>query len=156
MEETITPDMIHWMREAQAQALKAKEKGEVPVGAVIVYQGECIAVAGNSVITNNDPSAHAELLALRQAGKVLNNYRLNGCQLYVTLEPCAMCSGCIIHARIAHLIYGAREPKAGVAHSHIELFSQPFINHRPKVTGGVLEQENRVLLEDFFRQKRST
>jgi tRNA(adenine34) deaminase len=139
---------------ALAQARRAAEKGEVPVGAVIVKDGVVIARGYNRPIGLNDPTAHAEIIALRKAARKLGNYRLTGCELYVTVEPCAMCLGAALNARIRNLIYGADDPKAGAVHS---LLSFPIekTNHRMAVTGGVLAAEAAALLKSFFRSRRN-
>ena len=147
-------DDIGWMQQALNLARQAAEAGEVPVGAVVVRNGERIAGRYNQPITLNDPSAHAEVLALRDAAQVLQNYRLPGATLYVTLEPCIMCAGLIIHARLARVVFGAADPKAGAVHSLYDVISQPQLNHRLTWTGGVLEAECSALLRDFFRARR--
>jgi len=145
-----------FMREALAEAQAAADAGEVPIGAVAVYQSEIIARGQNRVLRNVDPTAHAEIVAMRAAAKVLNNYRLTGCELYVTLEPCAMCSGAMVHARLARLIYAAADPKAGAAGSVLEVLNHPRLNHQMAVTAGVLAEESAALLREFFRQRRAT
>ena len=144
-----------FMREALAQARAAADAGEVPIGAVAVYQSEIIARGQNRVLRDVDPTAHAEIVAMRAAAKVLNNYRLTGCELYVTLEPCAMCSGAMVHARLARLIYAAADPKAGAAGSVLEVLNHPRLNHQMAVTAGVLAEESAALLREFFRQRRA-
>ncbi|MBJ3776019.1 nucleoside deaminase [Acuticoccus mangrovi] len=139
---------------ALAEARAAAARGEVPVGAVVVRDGRVIASAGNRTITDADPTAHAELLALRRAAAALASERLTGCDLYVTLEPCAMCAGAIALARIRRLYFGALDPKAGAVESGVRLFSQPTIHHRPEVYGGFAEAEASELLADFFRRLR--
>ncbi len=148
------PGDEHWMRQALAQARQAAEAGEVPVGAVVVKDGRLIASACNAPIAGCDPTAHAEVLALREAAQVLGNYRLDGCTLYVTLEPCAMCSGAMLHARLERVVFGAPDPRPGVAGSVLDLFSQPQLNHQTQVSGGVLADECGQLLKDFFRPRR--
>ena len=143
------------MRLAIAQARAAAAAGEVPVGAVVVRQGEVIATGRNSPIGDNDPTAHAEMVALRAAAKVLGNYRLDGCTLYVTLEPCTMCSGAIFHARLDRVVFGASDTKAGMAGSRANLFDDPNLNHQTQVTRGVLVQECADLLTGFFKPKRT-
>ena len=145
-----------FMREALAEAQAAADAGEVPIGAVAVYQSEIIARGQNRVLRDVDPTAHAEIVAMRAAAKVLNNYRLTGCELYVTLEPCAMCSGAMVHARLARLIYAAADPKAGAAGSVLEVLNHPRLNHQMAVTAGVLAEESAALLREFFRQRRAT
>ncbi len=144
----------HWMRLALAQAHAAVQAGEVPVGAVVVKEGELIATGRNAPITAHDPSAHAEIVALRAAAQRLGNYRLDGCTLYVTLEPCAMCSGAMLHARLARVVFGAADPKTGAAGSVLNLFAQPALNHQTQLQGGVLAYECAALLRGFFAQRR--
>lgn len=143
-----------FMREAISLALSAECLGEVPVGAVVVRQGEIIGRGFNSPIAESDPTAHAEIAALRDAARKLNNYRLPGCELYVTLEPCAMCAGAIIHSRIARVIYGARDYKTGVHGSVVDLFAVARLNHHASVEGGVLAEECGQLLSRFFAARR--
>jgi len=147
-------DDTHWMREALAQAHAAMQAGEVPVGAVLVRGGRVIATGRNAPIAGHDPTAHAEMAALRAAARQLSNYRLDGCTLYVTLEPCAMCSGAMLHARLPRVVYGAADPKTGAAGSVVNLFAEPRLNHQTQVTGGVLAEECGALLSDFFRVRR--
>ena len=142
------------MQLALAQAALAGQAGEVPVGAVVVCQGEVIATGRNAPIEGHDPTAHAEIIALRAAAKVLGNYRLVDCTLYVTLEPCAMCSGAMLHARLKRLVFGAFDAKTGVAGSVINLFDQPQLNHQTELQGGVLADQSAKLLKDFFSQRR--
>ena len=144
----------HWMRLAIAQAHAAAQAGEVPVGAVVVRHGEVIATGRNAPVQGHDPTAHAEILALRAAAQQLGNYRLQDCTLYVTLEPCAMCSGAMLHARVARVVFGAPDLKTGVAGSVLNLFAQPQLNHHTQVQGGVLAEECAALLADFFRARR--
>lgn len=144
----------HWMRLALAQARSARDAGEVPVGAVLVRHGELIATGRNAPLAGCDPTAHAEIAALRAAGQRLRNYRLDGCTLYVTLEPCAMCAGALLHARLARVVYGAADPKTGAAGSVLDLFAQPRLNHHTRIAGGVLAGECTALLGDFFRERR--
>jgi len=143
-----------WMRVALEQARAAAAAGEVPVGAVLVRDGQVIARGRNAPIAAHDPTAHAEIVALRGAASAVGNYRLEGCTLYVTLEPCAMCSGAMLHARLARVVYGAPDPRTGAAGSVLDLFAEPRINHQTQVQGGVLAQECGALLQDFFRQRR--
>jgi tRNA(adenine34) deaminase len=143
-----------FMTEALALAGQAEAHGEVPVGAVIVSEGEVIAAAANSPIGLNDPTAHAEILALRAAGERLGNYRLPGTTLYVTLEPCPMCAAAMVHARVARLVYGAADPKTGAAGSVMQLLQDQRLNHTVEITGGVLGDEAGALLRDFFRARR--
>lgn len=144
----------HFMREALALAAKGAELGEVPVGAVLVQGGEIIGQGFNSPISRHDPSAHAEMVAIRAAAEAAQNYRLPGSTLYVTLEPCSMCAGLIVHSRVARVVYGATEPRAGVAVSRGEFFSQEFLNHRVLVEGGVLAEECGTILKAFFKARR--
>lgn len=144
----------HWMGEALALAREAALRGEVPVGAVIVRHDAIVGRGGNAPITHNDPTAHAEIAALREAGRALGNYRLPGCSLYVTLEPCAMCAGAMMHARIGRVIFGARDPKTGAAGSVIDLFAEPRLNHHAAVTAGVRADECGAVLSHFFAARR--
>lgn len=139
---------------ALEQARLGAERGEVPVGAVVVHEGRVIARASNQPVSTHDPGAHAEMLALRQAGAYLGNYRLIGCELYVTLEPCAMCAGAMQHARIARLVWGASDPKTGACGSVVDLFANPLLNHHTRTLGGVLAHESAQLLQTFFAQRR--
>ena len=143
-----------WMGEALSLARAAAQRREVPVGAIVVRDGEVIGRGGNAPIAGSDPTAHAEIAALRDAAQVLGNYRLPGCELYVTLEPCAMCAGAIFHARIARVVFGARDPKSGVCGSVLDLFAEPRLNHHATVTGGVRAQECGALLSEFFAARR--
>ena len=145
---------FHWMSRALELAREAERMGEVPVGAVLVFNNECVAEAWNQPIAAHDPSAHAEMLALRQAGQKLGNYRLNDTTLYVTLEPCAMCAGAIIHARVARVVYGATDPRAGAGGSVFQILDSGKLNHRVQITGGVLESACTAILQDFFKNKR--
>jgi tRNA(adenine34) deaminase len=143
-----------FMRQAIEQARLAALAGEVPVGAVLVRDGEVIAKAFNQPITLHDPSAHAEMLALRAAAKTEENYRLPGSTLYVTLEPCVMCSGAMLHARVDRVVYGAPDPKTGAAGSVLDVFSSKQINHQTKVEGGIMGEECGQLLRSFFKERR--
>jgi tRNA(Arg) A34 adenosine deaminase TadA len=143
-----------WMGEALALARVAGARGEVPVGAVIVKEGAVIGRGGNAPIAGTDPTAHAEIAALRDAGRALGNYRLPGCDLYVTIEPCAMCAGAILHARIARVVYGAPDPKTGACGSVVDLFAEPRLNHHATVAGGVRASECGLLLTEFFAARR--
>lgn len=145
---------IDFMRLALAQATAAAQSGEVPVGAVIVQGGKVIATGHNSPIEGHDPTAHAEIIALRAAAKALGNYRLPDCTLYVTLEPCAMCSGAMLHARLKRVVFGASDAKTGAAGSVINLFEQPQLNHQTVLLGAVLAGESAALLKTFFSQRR--
>ncbi|HEY2467392.1 MAG TPA: tRNA adenosine(34) deaminase TadA [Terracidiphilus sp.] len=142
------------MREAVAEARKAAAAGEVPIGAVMVCRGEIIARGQNSVIRASDPTAHAEIVVLRQAARTFGNYRLLGCTLYVTLEPCAMCAGALIHARVERLVYGAPDPKAGACGSVLSVINHPELNHQMLVQQGVLADPCGDLLRTFFRERR--
>ncbi|ATJ84043.1 tRNA adenosine(34) deaminase TadA [Halomonas beimenensis] len=145
-----------YMHRALEQARLAWEAGEVPVGAVVVDpRGEIVGAGYNAPVAGHDPSAHAEIRALRDAGARLANYRLAGCTLYVTLEPCMMCTGAIIHARLARVVYGAAEPRTGMVESRANLFAQPWHNHRVRVEGGVLAGRVAKLLKAFFADRRS-
>jgi tRNA(adenine34) deaminase len=147
-------DDERWMREALALAGMAQARGEVPVGAVVVQTGTIIGRGGNAPIAASDPTAHAEVEALRSAGAAVGNYRLPDCTLFVTLEPCAMCAGAILHARIGRLVFGARDPKTGACGSVIDLFAEPRLNHHASVSGDVLATECGKLLSDFFAMRR--
>jgi tRNA(adenine34) deaminase len=142
------------MRAALAEARAAAEAGEVPIGAVAVVAGEIVARGQNRVLRDGDPTAHAEIVALRAAAQAAGNYRLTDCELYVTLEPCAMCAGAMIHARLGRLVYAAADPKAGAAGSVLEVLNHPRLNHRMAVTAGVLGEECGELLRGFFRERR--
>jgi tRNA(adenine34) deaminase len=144
-----------FMREALAEAEAAANAGEVPIGAVAVYEGAILARGQNRVLRDVDPTAHAEIVAMRAAAKALNNYRLTGCELYVTLEPCAMCAGAMVHARLARLVYAASDPKAGAAGSVLEVLNHPRLNHQMAITPGVLAEDSAALLREFFRQRRA-
>lgn len=143
------------MQAALAEARKAVEAGEVPIGAVAVYKGEVIGRGHNRVLRDDDPTAHAEIVALREAATAIGNYRLNGVTLYVTLEPCAMCAGAMIHARIDRLVYAAPDPKAGAAGSVLEVLNHRKLNHQMQVEQGVLAEQSAELLRSFFRERRS-
>lgn len=143
-----------WMRRALSLAMSAKERDEVPVGAVLVLSDEMISEGHNQPISTHDPSAHAEIVALRQGALKIGNYRLVNTTLYVTLEPCIMCAGAIVHARVKRLVYGAKDTKAGAIESQSKTFDQPFLNHRVDFIGGLLADECGCLLSQFFREKR--
>ncbi|MGH8806583.1 MAG: tRNA adenosine(34) deaminase TadA [Noviherbaspirillum sp.] len=145
-----------YMQQAISQARNAWALGEVPVGAVVVKDGEVIATGFNQPIGTHDPTAHAEIMALRAASVILGNYRLPGCELYVTLEPCAMCSGAMMHARLARVVFGASDPKTGACGSIVNLFEQEKLNHHTEVVGGVLADECGALLKEFFVERRAT
>jgi tRNA(adenine34) deaminase len=144
-----------WMALALVEARKAWAAGEVPVGAVVVKDGEVIAAGFNQPIGRHDPTAHAEIVALRAAAEKLGNYRLPGCELYVTLEPCAMCSGAMMHARLARVVYAATDPKTGVCGSVLDLFAREELNHHTEVVGGVLADEAGAMLKGFFAERRA-
>ena len=148
-------DRERWMRAALREARKAALAGEVPVGAVVVGPGgEIVARAGNRPVAANDPTAHAEVLALRKAARKLGNYRLSGCRLVVTLEPCVMCAGAAVHARVDEIVFGATDPKTGAVRSLYRVASDPRLNHRPKVVPGILSGECAALLSSFFGSRR--
>ena len=150
-----TPDHAHWMRHALTLAQQAAAAGEVPVGAVVVKDGQIVGEGANAPLSRHDPTAHAEVLALRAAAQKLGNYRLDGCTLYVTLEPCTMCSGAMLHARVDSVVYGAAEPKTGAAGSVLNVFGYSEINHQTQVVRGVLAQECAAVLAEFFQQRRA-
>jgi tRNA(adenine34) deaminase len=143
-----------YMRMALEEARAAAELGEVPVGAVIVQEERVIARGANRTITDCDPTAHAEIVALRAAARQVGNYRLPGATMYVTVEPCAMCAGALIQARVARVVYGCAEPKGGAARSCFAIFDHPAVNHRTEVTSGVLQEECVAVLQDFFSSRR--
>jgi tRNA(adenine34) deaminase len=147
------PDEL-WMEEALRCAQRALAAGEVPVGAVVVLAGRIIGRGWNRNLTDSDPSAHAEIVALREAGSAVGNHRLEGSQLFVTMEPCAMCAGALIHARIQRLVYGADDPKAGAVHSALTVLNHPRLNHQMEVTAGVLAGRCAEIVQTFFRAKR--
>ena len=144
----------YWMSLALEQARAGADAGEVPVGAVLVKEGRVLARAFNQPISSCDPSAHAEIAVIRRGARELANYRLTGTSLFVTIEPCAMCAGALVHARVARLVYGAPEPRAGAIESHIGLLRQPHLNHHVDVTGGVLADECAELMRAFFASRR--
>ena len=144
-----------FMRAALDLASQARAAGEVPVGAVVVLDGKIIGRGFNAPISRHDPSAHAEMMALRDAAQRLGNYRLVDCELFVTLEPCLMCAGAIMHARIAKLVYGASDPKTGACGSVVDVFGEQRLNHHTAVSGGVLAQECGAMLSDFFAMRRA-
>ncbi|WP_211455034.1 tRNA adenosine(34) deaminase TadA [Collimonas antrihumi] len=143
-----------YMQQAISQARNAWALGEVPVGALVVKDGQIIATGFNQPIGNHDPTAHAEIMALRAAATILGNYRLPGCEMYVTLEPCAMCAGAMMHARLARVVYGASDPKTGACGSVLNLFEQEKLNHHTELTAGVLAEECGTLLKEFFAERR--
>jgi tRNA(adenine34) deaminase len=142
------------MEEALRAAQRALEAGEVPVGAVVVCDQEIIAGGWNRNITNSDPTAHAEIVALREAGAIIGNHRLSDCDLFATIEPCPMCAGALVHARIKRLVYGADDPKAGAVHSVMQVLNHPQLNHKLEVRGGVLAGRCAELLQTFFKNRR--
>ena len=145
-----------WMRFAVAAARQAAEKGEVPVGAVIVNaNGDALSEASNLTITNSDPTAHAEILALREAGRKIGNYRLVGATVYSTIEPCVMCAGALVNARVARLVFGAHDERFGAVETHFQLCSNNVLNHRIEIVSGVLADQCRELMQSFFRSRRS-
>jgi tRNA(adenine34) deaminase len=145
-----------FMQAALAQARLAAEGGEVPIGAVVVREGAIVASGQNRVLRDLDPTAHAEIVALRAAGAAIGNYRLNGCTLYVTLEPCSMCAGAMIHARLDRLVFATADPKAGAAGSVLSVLNHPQLNHQMQVEQGILADEAGELLRSFFRERRSS
>ncbi len=153
MEPTLA-DHTFFMHKALAVAKQALENGEVPVGAVVVHAGKIIGQSGNTLIADRDPTAHAEVIALRQAGKILDNCRISGTTLYTTLEPCVMCYSAMVYARIDELVYGAQDPKSGAAGGGIALQDTQLFNHRFKITPGILAEECSRLLNTFFASKR--
>jgi tRNA(adenine34) deaminase len=142
------------MEEALRSAQRALEAGEVPVGAILVYQGHIVGRGWNRNITDSDPTAHAEVVALREAGAAIGNHRLRDCELFATIEPCAMCAGALLHARIKRLVYGADDPKAGAVHSVLKVLTHPHLNHRVEVRSGVLAARCADLLQTFFKSRR--
>ncbi len=143
-----------WMREALELARIAQAADEVPVGAIVVKDGEIIGRGYNQPISGHDPTAHAEIMALRDAANTMDNYRLTDCELYVTLEPCVMCAGAIMHARISRVVYGAPDPKTGACGSVIDLFAESRLNHHTAVTGGIMANDAAQLLQQFFAARR--
>jgi tRNA(adenine34) deaminase len=143
-----------WMEEALRCAQRALENGEVPVGAVVVHAGQIIARGWNRNISGFDPTAHAEMMALREAGVALGNHRLEDCELFVTIEPCAMCAGAMVHARIRRLVYGADDSKAGAVKSAMQVLNHPLMNHQVEVRSGVLAGRSAEVLQTFFRNRR--
>jgi tRNA(adenine34) deaminase len=149
----LPPDEL-WMEEALRCAQRALEAGEVPVGAVVVCDGRIVGHGWNLNISSSDPTAHAEVIALREAGATVGNHRLEDCELFVTIEPCAMCAGALVHARIHRLVYGADDPKAGAVHSVMQVLNHPRMNHQIEVRGGVLAGRSAEVLQSFFRSRR--
>lgn len=148
--------MTQWMQVAVEEARQAAREGEVPIGAAAVFEGRLLARDHNRSIQMQDPTAHAEILVLRSAGKRLRNYRLNGVELFVTIEPCAMCAGALVWARIHRLVYGARDDKSGAVHSRLALLEEGLFNHRVAVEEGILAHPCRQILQQFFKERRST
>ncbi len=153
-QKTTTASDELFMEEALRAAQRALDAGEVPVGAVVVHQGNIIARGWNRSLTDSDPTAHAEIVALRHAGSAMGNYRLEDCELFATIEPCAMCAGALIHSRIKRLVYGADDPKAGAVHSVLGVLNHPRLNHQMEVRGGVLAGRCADLLQSFFKSRR--
>ena len=149
-----TQVLEHWMQQALDAAREAQTRGEVPVGTCIVVGERLLAVSGNRTRTDCDPTAHAELVALREAARIVGNYRLTGVDVYSTIEPCAMCAGALIQARVGRLIYGSRDERAGAVESRFRICDTDFLNHRIEVIEGILEAECRELLQQFFRERR--
>ena len=145
---------LEFLRAAIDEAKAAERDGEVPVGAVVVFEGAIVGRGNNRVLRDSDPTAHAEIVAMRAAGQMLGNYRLERCTLYVTLEPCAMCAGAILHARIQRLVYAATDPKAGACGSVLSVMNHPQLNHKVQVEAGLLAEECGALLTNFFRARR--
>lgn len=145
---------LFFMREAIDEARLARREGEVPVGAIVVFEARIIGRGHNRVIQTSDPTAHAEILALREASLARGNYRLTGATLYSTIEPCAMCAGAIVHARIHRLVYGASDPRAGAVATHFQICTTDFLNHRVTIEKGFLEEDCRRMLQSFFRERR--
>jgi tRNA(adenine34) deaminase len=144
----------HFMREALELARRAADAGEVPVGAVIVRNGAIVGRGYNQPVSGNDPTAHAEVMALRDAAERIGNYRLAECEMFVTLEPCAMCAGAIMHARLSRVVYGAADPKSGACGSVVDLFAEGRLNHHAAIVGGVMAEEAGAMLRDFFAVRR--
>jgi tRNA(adenine34) deaminase len=145
---------LQFMQQALKEARAAAGDGEIPIGGVLVYENKIIARSGNRTIRDCDPTAHAEIVVIRQAARVLGNYRLAGTALYVTIEPCGMCAGAIIQARIPRLIYGCDDPKGGAVRSCFEVLSHPRLNHQPEIISGVLASESAALIQSFFAERR--
>jgi tRNA(adenine34) deaminase len=147
---------LDFMYAALAEAQLGREAGEVPIGAVVVRDGKIVARGQNRVLRDVDPTAHAEIVALREAAKAVGNYRLNSCAMYVTLEPCAMCAGAMIHARLDRLVFAAADPKAGAAGSVLAVINHPQLNHQMQIEQGILAEESAELLRSFFRERRQS
>src|ERR1700690_675801 len=143
-----------WVEEALRSAQRALEAGEVPVGAVVVFEGRIVGRGWNRNVTEHDPSAHAEIVALREAAQNLGNHRLGDCELFATIEPCAMCAGAIVHARIRRLVYGADDTKAGAVHSILQVVNHPSLNHQMEIRAGVLAGRSAEMLQEFFKKRR--
>jgi len=143
-----------WMEEALLAAQEALNIGEVPVGAVVIFDDKIVGRGWNRNLSDRDPSAHAEIIALREAGATTGNHRLIGCELFATIEPCAMCAGAMVHSRLKRLVFGADDPKAGAAHSVMQVLNHPQLNHKMEVRGGVLADRCAELLREFFRERR--
>lgn len=154
--QLLSADDELWMQEALRAAQRALETGEVPVGAVVVHDGKIVGRGFNRNLTDSDPTAHAEVVALREAGATIGNHRLVNCEIFVTIEPCAMCAGAMVHARIRRLVYGAEDPKAGAVHSVMHVLNHPALNHKIEVRRGVLAGRSADLLQEFFRVRRAT
>jgi tRNA(adenine34) deaminase len=152
--DSLTSDEL-WMEEALRSAQRALEAGEVPVGAVVVSEGKIVGRGWNRNLTDSDPTAHAEVVALREAGRIVGNHRLSECELFATIEPCAMCAGALVHARVKRLVYGADDPKAGAVRTVLQVLNHPRLNHQMEVQGGVLAGRCADLLQEFFRKRRS-
>lgn len=153
----LSPEMesdVEFMQQALVEAHSAAAAGEVPIGAILVRESKVLARSGNRTIRDNDPTAHAEILVLREAAGLLGNYRLAGTTLYVTIEPCSMCAGAIVQARVPRLVYGADDPKGGAVRSCFELLSNPRLNHRVEITAGILASEAAAILQSFFAARR--
>jgi tRNA(adenine34) deaminase len=148
------PDDVHYMQLALAEAQASAAAGEVPIGAVMVHSGALLIRSGNRTIRDNDPTAHAEIVVIREMSKILHNYRLGGATLYVTLEPCAMCAGALIQARISRVVYGADDPKGGAFRSCFQILTNAKLNHQVEVTPGILAAESAALLQSFFSARR--
>ena len=155
MREIDGADDARLMREAVVEARRARDRDEVPVGAIVVLDGVVVGRGCNQPVRVVDPTAHAEIVALRAAARTVGDYRLTGAAIYVTVEPCLMCAGAIVHARIGHLVYGAPEPKTGAVRSTMQVLDHPSLNHRVEVVGGVLERECRELIQAFFAERRA-
>jgi tRNA(adenine34) deaminase len=152
--EMRSQDDAAWMELALGQARLAAEAGEVPVGALVIRDGEIVGQGHNRNLLDHDPTAHAEIVVLRQAARLLGNHRLAGCTVYATIEPCSMCAGALIHARVSRLVYGASDPKAGAAGSVLKVLNHPDLNHTMEVTSGILSDRCSEILQEFFRRKR--